>query len=129
MRHHLDQLRKCLDEFDADTVMVLEREGSETLTEASNACHGPVIEPRTAGHSVSSTESYQASEDLLVQPCVSVPASPIIPTAHTSQSSAEPGTLTTQPAEPGDPSQMDRPLRRSQRSKKIPEYLADFELG
>ena len=39
-------------EFDADTVMVPEREGSETSTEASNACHGPVIELYTAGYSV-----------------------------------------------------------------------------
>ena len=43
VRRHVDQLRKCLDKFDADTVMVPEREGSETSTEASNACLGPVI--------------------------------------------------------------------------------------
>ena len=119
VRHHFDQLCKRLDEFDADTVMVPESEGSETSAQASNACHGPVLEPCTAGHSVCSTDSPQASQDLLVQPRASVPASPITPTAHTSQSSAE----------PGDPGQMDRPLRRSQRSRKGPEYLADFELG
>ena len=62
MRHHVDQLCKHLDEFDADTVMVPECEESET----SNACHGPVIERCTPGHSVSSTDSPQASQDLLV---------------------------------------------------------------
>ena len=100
MRCHVDQLRKRLDEFDADTVMVPEREGSETSTETSNACHGPVIQSCTAGHSVSLTDSPQASQDLLVQPhASSVPA-------HTS-------TLSTQPAEPGCPGQMDRSLHRS----------------
>ena len=43
VRRHVDQLCKCLDEFDAYTVMVPECEGSETSTEASSACHGPVI--------------------------------------------------------------------------------------
>ena len=90
---------------------------------------GQLLSYTQLGTALSSTDSPQASQDLLVQPRASVPASPVIPTAHTNLSSAEPGTLTTQPAEPGDPGQMDQPLRRSQQSEKRPEYLADFELG
>ena len=76
------------------------------------------------------TDSPQASQHHLVQShSSSVPPLLVIPATNTSQSSAEPGTPSTQPENPVCPGQEDRRLHRSQGSKKKLEYLTDFESG
>ena len=51
MRCHVDQLHKCLDEFDADTVMLPEREGSETVVKWLTLLQDNLLHPQdTAMH-------------------------------------------------------------------------------